>query len=237
MDRYKTMSKNRIYQTFTHREAVFRVCCDAYDAVTSEIVRQRTILEGYIQRYPEFRHHLEPMELHSDAPEIARQMSRAAEKVGGVGPMAAVAGAMAQCAAEAGLQAGASEVLVDNGGDIYLQTRDSVVIGLYSGATALSDRLAFSLEASDTPLAICSSSGRMGHSMSLGCCDLATVVAKDAALADAAATHAANLVKDVGDVDIVLEMIASIEGVDGVLIIQDDRIGLVGQVPSLVKTR
>ncbi|MFC1463059.1 UPF0280 family protein, partial [Verrucomicrobiota bacterium] len=86
----------------------------------------------------------------------------------------------------------------------------------------------------DTPIAICSSSGKMGHSTSLGDCDLATVVAKDTALADAAATHAANLVKSVDDVDSVLEMICAIEGVDGVLMVKDSHVGLAGELPELV---
>ena len=229
------MSNRRAYQTFIYREAVFRICCDAIDVVASEIVRQRKILEDYIERYPEFRHSLEPLDLNSDAPVIAQYMARAARKVG-VGPMAAVAGAMAQWGAEAALNTGAREVIVENGGDIYLQTREPVVIGLYSGTTELADRLAFSLDGCDTPLAICSSSGQMGPSMSLGRCDLATVVAKDAALADAAATHAANLVKAVEDVDVALQTIVAIEGIDGVLIIQNNRVGLTGQLPSLVKT-
>ena len=229
------MSNRRTYQTFTHREAVFRICCDAKDVVTSEIVRQRKILEDYIEQYPEFRHSLEPLDLDSDVPAVARRMARAARKVG-VGPMAAVAGAMAQCGAEAALKAGAREVIVENGGDIYLQTCEPVIISLYSGATELADRLAFSLEAYDTPLAICSSSGHMGHSLSLGHCDLATVVAKDAALADAAATQAANLVQAVEDVDTALQNIVAIEGIDGVLIIQNNQVGLAGKLPSLVKT-
>jgi uncharacterized protein len=97
--------------------------------------------------------------------------------------------------------------------------------------------LAFALSADETPISICSSSGKMGHSMSLGQCDLATVVAQDAALADAAATAAANQVKTVDDVNPAVERMADIEGIDGVLIVKDDRIGLAGHLPSLVKAR
>jgi hypothetical protein len=144
---------------------------------------------------------------------------------------------MAQCAAEAALAAGAGEVIVDNGGDIYLQAAEPVIIALVTGAVKLASRLAFSLQPQDTPISICSSSGTMGHSASLGRCDLATVVARDAALADAAATCAANHVKNVDDVDRAIERIAAIEGVEGVLIVKDDRVGLAGHLPPLVKIR
>ena len=230
------MPAKRTYRTFTHKDAAYRICCEAFDAVTAEIVRQRSILDDYIVRYPDFGRSFEPLELHDDAPVIVQCMIRAARLVG-VGPMAAVAGAMAQSAAEAGLKAGAREVIVDNGGDIYLCATGPIVIGLDSGGAELADRLAFSLKAEDTPLAICSSSGRMGHSTSLGQCDLATVVSKDAALADAAATQAANLVKTVEDADAALEQIAGIEGIDGVMIVKDERVGLAGKLPPLVKIR
>ncbi len=62
-------------------------------------------------------------------------------------------------------------------------------------------------------------------------------MAKQAALADAAATQAANLVKQVGEVDSALEQIAAIEGIDGVVIVKNDRFGLAGSLPPLVKTR
>ncbi len=215
---------------------MFRICCEAFEAVTEEIVRQRRTLEDYIARHGEFRTSLAPLELRADAPEIATRMARAARLVG-VGPMAAVAGATAQCAAEAALRAGVGEVIVENGGDIYLKAAGPVTIGLDAGTSELGARLAFSLSAHETPISICSSSGKMGHSMSLGQCDLATVVAQDAALADAAATAAANRVKTVEDVNPALERIAGIEGIDGVLIVKDDRIGLAGQLPTLVKAR
>ena len=89
------MSRKRIYRTFTYREAVFRICCEKFDAVTAEIVRQRRVLEEYIGRHPEFQKSLKPLELLAEAPDVAQNMARVAKLVG-VGPMAAVAGAMAQ---------------------------------------------------------------------------------------------------------------------------------------------
>lgn len=224
----------RIYRTFVHHEAVLRICCDAFDAVTEEIVRQRQILEDYIRRHPAFRTSFEPIELLPDAPEVAQRMARAAGSVG-VGPMAAVAGAMAELAAQAGLAAGASEAIVDNGGDVFVQATSPVVIALHTGTAKLADRLAFSLRPEDTPISVCSSSGKMGHSTSLGRCDLATVVARDGALADAAATQAANLVRTIDDVDAALERIMAIDGIDGLVIVKDDRVGLAGHLPALVK--
>ena len=228
------MSKKRTYRTFTHKGVVFRICCEKFDAVTAEIVRRRRILEEYIKCHDDFRHSFEPVDLHTNAPQVAQRMARAAGLVG-VGPMAAVAGAMAQCAAEAGLQAGAPEAIVENGGDIYLSAAEPVIIALVTGTPELANRLGFSLQPEDTPISICSSSGKMGHSKSLGRCDLAAVVATDAALADAAATQAANLVNTIEDVDPALERITSIEGIDGVMIVKNDRVGLAGNLPPLVK--
>jgi ApbE superfamily uncharacterized protein (UPF0280 family) len=230
------MNRNRVYRTFIHKEAVLRIFCEPFETVTQEIVRQRAILEDYIRRHPHFQHSLQPVAVSADAPEVAVRMARAASTVG-VGPMAAVAGALAQLAVEAALRAGAEEAIVDNGGDIYLQTVEPVLIGLYPGESEQIGRLAFSLQASDTPLSICSSSGKMGHSLSLGQCDLATVVAKDAALADAAATLAANLVKTVSDLETALNQIVSIEGIGGVMIVKDGHAGLAGKLPTLVKMR
>lgn len=228
------MPHSRIYRTFTYREAVLRISCSRFDIVTSEIVRQRHILEDYIRWQPEFLKSLVPIAVHADAPEIARHMAWAAEQVG-VGPMAAVAGAMAQWAAEAALAAGAKEAIVDNGGDIYLKAVEPVIVSLGTGTNKLADRLAFRVEPQETPLSICSSSGKMGPSMSLGQCDLATIVAKDAALADAAATQAANLVRKPKDIDAALERITAIRDILGVLLVKDDRIGLAGHLPALVK--
>ncbi|MBN1557018.1 MAG: UPF0280 family protein [Lentisphaerae bacterium] len=221
------------FRLFRHKDAAFRICCDRYAAVTAEIVRQRGVLEAYIRGHPAFAEALAPLAVPEEAPEVARRMGQAAA-CAGVGPMAAVAGIMAELAARAGLAAGAREAVVENGGDIFLSVRAPVVIGLTTGTEALGDRLAFRVAPESTPLAVCSSSGRMGRSMSLGACDLATVTARDAALADAAATRAANLVHTSADLDAALEIVSAIPGIEGVLLVKDARIGVIGRLPELV---
>jgi len=230
------MNPQRSYRRFRLKGANFRICCEKFAEVTAEIRRLRGVLEEYIGRHAAFGESLAPLDVLPGAPPIAAWMARAARRVG-VGPMAAVAGATAQLAARAGLDAGAAEAVVENGGDIYLASPRGVPVGLYAGAGPLAEKLALDVEAHQMPLAVCSSSGRMGHSMSLGDCDLATVTSRDAALADAAATRAANFVRTGDDLDAALARIAAIDGVDGVLLIQDDRIGLAGTLPRLVRHR
>ena len=230
------MNRRRIYRRFSHKGANFRICCSRVDIVTREIVLLREILERYILRHRSFAESLSPVAPGPDAPESARRMARAADAVG-VGPMAAVAGTMAQLAAEAALEKDAGETIVENGGDAYIVCDRTVVVGLYAGQSPLADRLALAIEPGRTPIAVCSSSGRMGHSLSLGDCDLATVVARSAALADAAATKAANMVVTADDVDRTLEHICAIDGIDGVLLVKGERIGLAGDLPELVANR
>jgi len=222
-----------LYRRFAHKGANFRILCDRFDAVTSEIVRLRTVLEEYIARSPKFGTSLEPIELLDDAPEIARRMAGAADRVG-VGPMAAVAGTVAQMSAQAARDA---EAIVENGGDIFLSVGKAVTVGLYAGDGPLSDSLALSISPEAMPLAVCSSSGLMGHSLSLGKCDLACVVSPNASLADAAATHAANLVKTADDIEPTLELVSSIDGIGGLLLVCGDRIGVAGNLPPIVRNR
>jgi len=149
--------------------------------------------------------------------------------------MAAVAGVTAQIAAEAGLNDGAKEAIVENGGDVYLFSGSEVVIGLYAGGNPLSGKLGLAVKAEEMPLSICSSSSKMGHSLSFGNCNLATVTSDNAALADAAATLACNLVTSADQIDWTMGKILQIPGIKGVLIIKDDNIGMAGKLPRLVK--
>jgi len=224
------------YETFLHHGARYRIRCPLMERVCAEIVHQRSLLEAYIARHAEFHDAFLPIEPLPDAPPIACRMAAAAAQVGEVGPMAAVAGAMAEFAGRAALDDGADSVIIENGGDLFMKTRETTTVGLYSGESGIRDRLAFRVAPAQTPLAICSSS-RMGHSTSLGNCDLATVVASDTALADAAATHAANCVRVAADIAPALEAVMTLDGVTGVLIAQGEQLGMAGTLPDLVRTR
>ncbi len=224
----------RSYHAYSHRGANFRIASTHAQVIQREIRRQRGLLEDYIDGHPEFASSLEPLQLLPDAPEVARRM-QAAAALTGVGPMAAVAGTMAHLAVEAARAAGAGEAIVENGGDIFLFSTEAVTVALYAGDNPLSGKLALSVLPQRMPLAICSSSSFMGHSLSFGACDLATVVAPDGALADAAATLACNLVKTPHDVSGVLRRVSSIPGVCGVLIIKADKVGVAGELPELIR--
>lgn len=221
------------YRKFSYKGANFRIRSDRYETIIREIIDQRRILSDYIGEHPDFLTALAPVKL-SNAPIIVKRMHDASI-VTGIGPMAAVAGITAQIAAEAALKAGASEAVVENGGDIYMVSPKEVVIGLYAGKSPLSGKLGLAVAADQMPLAVCSSSSKMGHSLSMGRCDLATVTSKNAAMADAAATLACNLVSRVGDIDKAMARIIDIDEIDGICIIKDDKIGIAGSLPRIIK--
>jgi len=225
----------RIYRKFSYKGANFRIASSAFDAISAEIIRQREILSSYILRHGDFLTSLVPLAgIDADAPDIVKRM-HSASVLTGVGPMAGVAGVNAQIASEAAVASGADEAIVENGGDIYIFSQQETVIALYAGEGPLSGALAVRIRPSMTPLSICSSSGKMGHSLSMGDCDLATVTSSSGALADCAATLACNLVREEKDIEVTLEKIMSIKGIHGILIIKNGKIGIAGSFPELVK--
>jgi ApbE superfamily uncharacterized protein (UPF0280 family) len=229
----------RCYRSFDHKNARYRISCSPWEQLMriEEAIRtQRGLLQTYAERQPEFLTALEPLPLLPGAPAIARRM-QAASELTGVGPMAAVAGAMAETAVRAALAAGALEAIVDNGGDLFAASPQELIIGLFAGSRSRLPGLALRLSPPQMPLAVCSSSSTMGHSLSLGDCDLATVTSRDAALADAAATLACNLVRRPADIDAALRRVAAVPGVTGVLIVKDGRVGLAGELPELIRHR
>lgn len=193
-----------------------------------EILSQRGYIEQYICRFPAFRTALTPWEQDEPAPGIVRMMI-AAGKQAGVGPMAAVAGAMAETVGRA-LQQHSREIIVENGGDIYLSLNGPVTIGIYAGASPLSMRIGLQLEPGREPLAVCTSSGTVGHSLSHGLADAVCIVARQCALADAAATAVANCVSAGEAIPEAIRFARSIEGVEGVVTVCGEKIGLWGNL-------
>jgi hypothetical protein len=198
------------------------------EAITS-ILNLRHQLEQYISRSPGFLRSLQPLPDDLTAPEIVRQMLRAS-RLAGVGPMAAVAGAIAQAVAES-LKPFSSAIIVENGGDCYLDLQEEATVGVYAGPNSpFKGKIALRFSAQEFPLSICTSSGKIGHSHSFGNADAVTVVAKDGALADAAATALANLVRGPADIGAALHQAQQISAVLGVLIIIEDRLGIWGDL-------
>ena len=195
--------------------------------------RLRRELEAYMKIDPVFKTTLEPHLLLPGAPPTAMMMTRAANQCG-VGPMAAVAGAYAEEVGRELLQI-SPEVIVENGGDIFLASRKKRRIGVFAGASPFSGRLALEITPSQESLGICTSSGTVGPSFSFGRADAAMIIAESAALADAAASAAGNAVLTTDDIPKGIEAVNRINGIKGVLIIKDDKMGAWGEI-NLVPT-
>jgi hypothetical protein len=155
-------------------------------------------LQAYISLHPDFAASLTPLTVPNCAPDIIRKMAAAAEHCG-VGPMAAVAGTVAQAVAEE-FQSKSPDILVENGGDTFLISTKERVVGILPEPESKS-LIGIAIPAGRTPLAICASSARIGHSLSLGKGDLAVAAAADGALADCAATMFCNMLTDASSVD------------------------------------
>ena len=195
-----------------------------------EIVqRQRALLENFITRHPGFLTALTPFPVGDEAPAIVRTMEEAAEKVN-VGPMAAVAGAFAEFVGRDLLKFSA-EIIVENGGDIFMKTAKSRLVGVYAGEDSpLTGKIALKIEPADTPLGVCTSSGTVGHSLSFGKSDAVVVLSASTALADAAATAIGNIVKEETDIEKALGFARSVTGLVGVAVIINDKMGVWGKV-------
>jgi ApbE superfamily uncharacterized protein (UPF0280 family) len=195
------------------------------------VLKYRALLEGYIERHPEFLTALEPLEVGEDAPQIVKDMAEAARKAG-VGPMAAVAGAIAEYVGGE-LLPFSSEVIVENGGDIFLKTLKKRLVGVYAGESSFTGKIALEIQPEETPLGICTSSGTVGHSLSFGRADASIVLSPSTSLADAAATAIGNLIVEARDIPRGIDFAKGVEGIKGVAIIKDDQIGIWGEVKIL----
>jgi ApbE superfamily uncharacterized protein (UPF0280 family) len=192
------------------------------------IYKVRGPLEGYIAQRPEFLHAMTPLPYDQFAPPVVKEMLHAAQNCGS-GPMAAVAGAIAEQVGLVLLEE-SSEVVVENGGDCFVKVHKPLQISIFAGLSRLSERLALKIKPEETPLGVCTSSGTVGHSLSLGRADAVTVTASSAAMADASATMICNLLQSEKDIHRALEFARGLESLLGVMIIVGDQMGAWGDV-------
>ena len=196
------------------------------------IGQARKAVENYITTHPRFLKSLTPLPIDTTAPSIVKQMMEAALQAD-VGPMAAVAGAIAEYVGT-GLRTYSSEVIIENGGDLFLAMEKPVTIDIFAGPSPLSQKVGIVFDPSRMPLGICTSSGSVGPSLSFGHADAVTIVSPVTALADAMATAIANTIDKPADIEKGLERAKTTPGLLGALIIMGDQIGAWGDI-ELVK--
>ncbi len=198
------------------------------DRVERVTWNRRRQIEDYFADYPFLLSTLGPVVVADDAPAIVRAMARAGNRAG-VGPMAAVAGAIAESVGQF-LLGLSEEVIVENGGDVFIKTVEPISVGIYAGDSPLSGKLSLKIRPDQTPLGVCTSSGTIGPSLSFGQADAAVALSGSVPLADAAATALGNRVQGPGDLEEALGFARKIEGITGVLLICGDKIAAWGDI-------
>jgi ApbE superfamily uncharacterized protein (UPF0280 family) len=198
------------------------------DITRDSLLRQRRFLEVYIEQHPDFATSLSPWPPVTLAPPIVRDMAHAS-RLTGIGPMSAVAGAIAEHVGT-DLLHHAEEVIIENGGDIFLKVNAPLTVGIYAGPSPLSMRVGIRFSAVGEPFGICTSSGTIGHSMSFGKADAVCAVSRSCTLADAAATAIGNRVSKAADIEKAIQFGKQIEGILGLVIIKNEKIGFWGDL-------
>jgi ApbE superfamily uncharacterized protein (UPF0280 family) len=198
------------------------------DLARELVFRYRGHIETYIERYPEFLRTLRPWPSDGPYPEIVAAMVQAG-RAAQVGPMAAVAGALAEKVGNE-LLAHSEDVIVENGGDVFIKTTRPLTMAIFAGKSPLSLKVGLTFQPDPEPFAVCTSSGTVGHSFSYGVADAVCVIAGSCALADAAATAVGNRIHFARDIQAAIEFGQTIEGVRGLVAIMGEAMGMWGRV-------
>ncbi len=227
----------RVRQRFKESSVLFQSeSSAAIQAGIDALGNHRLELESYIHLHPLFLKALQPLPIEETAPLVVKVMAGASSKAT-VGPMAAVAGALADLAVEAMRKTGASSAIVEDGGEVSAIAEQPLVVALYAGRNAIGSNLGFKILPQDCPIGIATSSATISHALSFGRADAATVFADTAALADAAATAVCNAVgnRDVErSINEGLEAAKALSFIRGAFVVREDRAGSVGWTPQLV---
>jgi len=193
------------------------------------ILNNRGDIERYIIKDAAFYSSLVPVAIDKDAPQIVKVMAQAG-RMAGVGPMASVAGAVAEFVGR-DLLAFTDQVIVENGGDIFFKTSKRRTMGIYAGENSpFTGNLAIEIDPDENGVGVCTSSGTVSHSLSFGKADAALIISSDTALADAVATIAGNAVRNEDEIEKGIDLAKSVKGIKGVLILINDKMGSWGEI-------
>lgn len=229
---YRSYRTDRRYSRFnvkiSETDLYILADSDLHEAAFHAALGFRARIEEYIRIHPEFRTSLMPVPEDNLSPDIIQDMLRAS-RAAGVGPMASVAGAIAEHVGKALLKI-SHNVVVENGGDIFLNVKEDTAIGIFAGDSPLSEKIVLKIAANESPLGVCTSSGTVGHSLSFGFADAVCIKSQSTALADAVATSVGNLIKKKTDAKRGLERAMAVKGVLGALIIMGDTLAVQGSM-------
>jgi len=232
--------ETRFYRDYSEKKTVsFNVKIDTsdlfiradknlYNTAHEALKDARAELEDYICKHEEFLHSLDPLPLCDNVEEIISAMYAASVKAG-VGPMAAVAGAIAEKVGQDLLKY-SEEVIVENGGDLWMKLTQPAVVGIYVNNIYFKNNIGLKIAPGHTPCSVCTSTSKLGHSISFGKADSVTIIAGTGALADAAATAVCNMVQSENDIEPALDFAMSINGVRGSIIIFRDILAVQGEI-------
>ena len=241
------MFDNRTYRRHHNKEGLIQfditvketnLNIQADSDLTEEAVRAvldcRNLLENHISLAPEFASSLAPLPLPSlPVPKVIREMTDSGSAAG-VGPMAAVAGAVAEYTGRQ-LLTRSRQVVVENGGDIFVSSDTLTRITIYAENSPFSMTCGIEISPQENPFGICTSSGTLGHSKSFGQADAAMVFSDSCALADAAATALGNRVRSKSDIQPAIDWGKAIPGIRGIVVIKKENIGIWGGDLKLVR--
>lgn len=195
--------------------------------IKNEVLKQREILKNYIRENPEFLYSFSPI-ITKSKEEIIKLMSESSFLTK-TGPMASVAGAIAEIIGKKFINI-SDEIIIENGGDIFVKMNRDFITGIYAGNSPFSMKIGIKLKKREIPYGIATSSGTIGHSLSFGDADAVVVISPSSAFSDGSATYFGNLIKGKIDGDMLTSQLKNFPFIEGIVIIRQKEIFLWGDI-------
>lgn len=227
--------RNQIFSKFklevSFKESDLLICTDKrIDRGLAEnvLIKYYRQIEEYVKANPSFLNSLFPLEINMGAPEIVKRMGEVSHLTG-IGPFSSVAGAVAFYVGK-DLLPFCEEIVIENGGDIFLRINEDKRLGVYLGDRFKIKNVTLKIKKRNCPFGIASSSSVIGHSLNFGRADLVTVIAKNVIIADGFATSLSNRIKKIKDINEIFKEAKDISEIEGLFVAFEDKLFLWGDL-------